>query len=290
MPLNHLLQFSVPQIEYPLGGSSKKGSYVYFLLMVAMVLLLWYQIVLLWHQVTMVSSEQHLHSTIAQFDKTMVLPRKRATGSILDYMFRYCPLVGVLFEILIIIYWRPNKRKQIFTFSASTMCVFLLPTSRHAMLLQCANMLELVIQIKNTIWNTIILALAVWETHSADVHKGKAWIHHTTVKQYQWYVMYRNISRIVDQSWHVNPRMYYVVLTVTSSGCQNLYLNPRELIGWCDRPEPMSWNHQPYHMRLQLGLTTCTHQSFGSIFMRWCCTMSWFVHTKWSMLELFIVW
>ncbi len=34
------LKFSVPQIEYPLGGSSKKGSHVYFLLIVAMVLLL----------------------------------------------------------------------------------------------------------------------------------------------------------------------------------------------------------------------------------------------------------
>ncbi len=31
-------KFSVPQIEYPLGGSSKKGSHVYFLLVVAMVL------------------------------------------------------------------------------------------------------------------------------------------------------------------------------------------------------------------------------------------------------------
>ncbi len=42
-------QFSVPQIEYPLGGSSKKGSHVYFLI-VAMVLLLWCQILLLWRQ------------------------------------------------------------------------------------------------------------------------------------------------------------------------------------------------------------------------------------------------
>ncbi len=33
-------QFSVPQIEYTLGGTSKKGSHVYFLLIVAMVLLL----------------------------------------------------------------------------------------------------------------------------------------------------------------------------------------------------------------------------------------------------------
>ncbi len=33
------LQLSVPQIEYPPGGSSKTGSHVYFLLNVAMVLL-----------------------------------------------------------------------------------------------------------------------------------------------------------------------------------------------------------------------------------------------------------
>ncbi len=43
-------QFSVPQIEYTLGGTSKMGSHVYFLLMVAMVLLLWRHIVLLWRQ------------------------------------------------------------------------------------------------------------------------------------------------------------------------------------------------------------------------------------------------
>ncbi len=34
------LPFSVPQIEYLLGGSSKKGRHVYFLLKVAMVKLL----------------------------------------------------------------------------------------------------------------------------------------------------------------------------------------------------------------------------------------------------------
>ncbi len=44
----------------PTRGSSKKGSHVYFLLISAMVLLLWCQIVLLWHQVNMVASEQHL--------------------------------------------------------------------------------------------------------------------------------------------------------------------------------------------------------------------------------------
>ncbi len=56
---NSITQFSVPRIEYSLGGSIKKDSHVYFLLIVAMVLLLWRQIVLLWHQVTMVASEQH---------------------------------------------------------------------------------------------------------------------------------------------------------------------------------------------------------------------------------------
>ncbi len=44
------IEFSVPQIEYPLGGSTKKGSHVYFLLIVVMVLLLLRQIVLLWRQ------------------------------------------------------------------------------------------------------------------------------------------------------------------------------------------------------------------------------------------------
>ncbi len=33
-------EFSVPQIEYPLRGSRQKGNHVYFLLIVAMVLVL----------------------------------------------------------------------------------------------------------------------------------------------------------------------------------------------------------------------------------------------------------
>ncbi len=87
------IQFSIPQIEYPLGCSSKTGSHVYFLLIFAMVLLLWRLIVLLWHQVTMVASEQHLYQTI-------ILPRKPITGSIHDYLLCYCPLVGILFVVL----------------------------------------------------------------------------------------------------------------------------------------------------------------------------------------------
>ncbi len=42
------------------GAEREKGSNVYLLLIVAMVLLLWCQIILLWHQVTIVASEQHL--------------------------------------------------------------------------------------------------------------------------------------------------------------------------------------------------------------------------------------
>ncbi len=48
----------------------------------------------------MVATEQHLYQTIVQFDKTIVLPRKFATGCIYDYPFCYCPLVGILFEVL----------------------------------------------------------------------------------------------------------------------------------------------------------------------------------------------
>ncbi len=41
----------------------------------------------------MVASEQHLYQTI-------VLPRKLATGGIHDYLFCYCPLVAIPFEVL----------------------------------------------------------------------------------------------------------------------------------------------------------------------------------------------
>ncbi len=47
-----------------------------------------------------VASEQHLFQTIVQFDKTIVLHRKLATGSIHDYLLYYCPLVGIVFEVL----------------------------------------------------------------------------------------------------------------------------------------------------------------------------------------------
>ncbi len=47
----------------------------------------------------MVAAEQHLYQTI-------VLPRKLTTGSIYDYLFCYCLLVGILFEVLRIIVQR----------------------------------------------------------------------------------------------------------------------------------------------------------------------------------------
>ncbi len=40
-----------------------------------------------------VASEQRLYQAI-------VLPRNLATGSLHDYLFCYCPLVGNLFEVL----------------------------------------------------------------------------------------------------------------------------------------------------------------------------------------------
>ncbi len=46
------------------------------------------------------TSEQHLYKTIIQFDKTIVLPRNLASGSIHDYLFCNCSLVGILFEVL----------------------------------------------------------------------------------------------------------------------------------------------------------------------------------------------
>ncbi len=78
----------------PLGGSSKKGSHVYFLLIVAIVLTTIVTsactIVTSGH-LTIVASEQHLYQTIVQFDKTIVFPRKLASGSIHAYFFATAP-------------------------------------------------------------------------------------------------------------------------------------------------------------------------------------------------------
>ncbi len=89
-------QFSVSQIEYLLGGSSKKGSHIYFLLIVAMVLLFWYQIVLLWHQVTNGS----IRTTFISNNNTT---QKTCNRKYTWLSFCYCPLVGILFEELTIL-------------------------------------------------------------------------------------------------------------------------------------------------------------------------------------------
>ncbi len=47
------------------------------------------------------------------FDKTIVLPKKLATGSIHDYLFCYCPLVGILFEVLRIVVTKSVTRKNV---------------------------------------------------------------------------------------------------------------------------------------------------------------------------------
>ncbi len=91
-------EFSVPQIKYPQGGSSKKGSHVYFLLMVAMVLLLWCQIVL------------HMYCDIRTFisDNSTIWQNNSITQKTCNRKYRwlpfcYCPLVGILFEVLRIV-------------------------------------------------------------------------------------------------------------------------------------------------------------------------------------------
>ncbi len=48
----------------------------------------------------MAVASKQLYQIIVQFDKTIVLLRKLATESIHDYLFCYCPLVGILFEVL----------------------------------------------------------------------------------------------------------------------------------------------------------------------------------------------
>ncbi len=97
--LNIPIQFSVPQIEYPPGGSSNKGSHVYFLLQVFWVMLLFCKKCC--SNATMVTLCHNSKSDI-----TIVVPWQLSTGSIRDYLFCCCPLVGILFEVLRIV--EPN--------------------------------------------------------------------------------------------------------------------------------------------------------------------------------------
>ncbi len=91
MDNNH--QFSVPQIEYPLGGSSKTGSQVKLPVDCC------HGTTIVMSNCTIATSE-HLYQTIVQFDDTIVSLRKLATGNIHDYLSWYYPLVGILFEVL----------------------------------------------------------------------------------------------------------------------------------------------------------------------------------------------
>ncbi len=87
-------QFSVPQIEYPLGGSSKKCSHVYFLLQDFWVILLFCQIVLLFEINVVLMLLWWPDVTIVQSDVTIVVPWQLSTGSIHDYLFLVLPPSG----------------------------------------------------------------------------------------------------------------------------------------------------------------------------------------------------
>ncbi len=89
---NITFQFSAPQIEYALGGSSKKGSHVYFMLQIFWVILLFdINVVLMlpwWSDVTIVQSD------------ITIVPWQLSTGSKHGYLFYYCHLVAIWFEVL----------------------------------------------------------------------------------------------------------------------------------------------------------------------------------------------
>ncbi len=102
------VEFSVPRIEYQIGGSSLKGSHVYFLMQVFWVTLLFCQIILLF-ELNVLMLQWWPDVTIVQSDVTIGIPWQLSTGSKNDYPFCNCPLdlVGILFEVLIIkvIFW-----------------------------------------------------------------------------------------------------------------------------------------------------------------------------------------
>ncbi len=73
-------------------GSSKKGSHVYFLLQVSNTIVM--------SNCTIVWYKCCPDVTIVESNITIVVPGLLSTGSKHDYLFCYCPLVGILFEIL----------------------------------------------------------------------------------------------------------------------------------------------------------------------------------------------
>ncbi len=73
-------------------GEVEKGSHVYVMFIVA-------------HGTTIVTSYFTIvtkghHGSIRTTFVSNSITRKLATGSIHDYLFCYCPLVGILFEVL----------------------------------------------------------------------------------------------------------------------------------------------------------------------------------------------
>ncbi len=132
-------------------------------------------------------------------------------------------------------------------------------------------MSEQVIQIQNAIWNTCVGLGSLRDILCRFV---KVYYHWTTqLSRLYWpqtlRAMYRNISKMADQSGPVNPRMHYVVLTVTSCGCLNLYLNP--------------WKLELLHMlnRYHICLNTTKYLIFNMQYFRnWLCIsiLDWFGH------------
>ncbi len=74
----------------PVKLCSKKGSHVYLLLQVFWVILLF-------------CHKCCSDVTIVQSDIKIVVPWQLSTGSKHDYLFCYCPLLGILFEVLRIV-------------------------------------------------------------------------------------------------------------------------------------------------------------------------------------------
>ncbi len=76
---------------------------IYFLVQVCCVILLFCQIKLLFDIKVVLMLPWWPDDKIVQSDITIVIPWQLSTGSIHDYMFCYCPLVGIVFEVLRIV-------------------------------------------------------------------------------------------------------------------------------------------------------------------------------------------
>ncbi len=111
--------------------------------------------------------------------------------------------------------------------------MFILPAGRHDMLFQCANMYDRTGH-SNTKYNIKYNCFGIGSFRDLLCRFAK--VNHDLTTQLSIIItglqtqtlhkMYSNISKMVDQCRPVNPRMQYMALTVTSSGCIKLYLNP----------------------------------------------------------------